>query len=56
MPGRAVALKRTVSREKQQEAVVGRKAIIAGSAQKLRGRGPHVLQEDRTEKTKSLRE
>jgi hypothetical protein len=43
MPGWAVEPKRAVSRKKPEEAVVGRKANIAGSAQKLRGRGPDVL-------------
>jgi hypothetical protein len=49
MPGQAVARKRAVSRQKLEEAVVGREAIVAENAQKLRGRGPDDLQEDRTE-------
>jgi hypothetical protein len=49
MPGWAAERERAVSLEKLEEAVVGRNAIVAESAQKLRGRGPGELQEDRTD-------
>ena len=48
MPGWAVGPKRAVSRRKLEDAVAGRRAIIAGTAQKLRWRGPAELQKDRT--------
>jgi hypothetical protein len=49
MPRQAVERKRAVSREKRTMGVAGRRAIIAGRAQKLRLRRPDVLQEDRTD-------